>query len=401
MQRPAFSSVFRTVHGESDSGPAAGASSVLVAHPSPDLYGSDRVLIESVRGLVAGGMSVTVTLPAQGPLTAEIEEAGATVVICPTPVIRKSILTPRGFASFSLHLARGIIAGSRLMRTAKPDVIYVNTLTIPLWSVLARAFGKPVLTHVHEAERSAPRIFRFLLSAPLLLSRSVIANSDFSAAVVADSVRGLAARTVVVYNGVAGPPDPEAARTDLAPAVRLLYVGRLSSRKGVDVAVSALGSIVKRGVSASLDVVGAVFPGYEWYELELRDMVDNLGLSEHVTFHGFTPDVWPHLARTDIVLVPSRLDEPFGNTAVEALLAGRPVIVSDTSGLREAAGNYRSAQLVSPGDAGALAEAVERVVDNWPAYRDHAQTDAAAALARHSPQGYGARISAELKAVLT
>jgi glycosyltransferase involved in cell wall biosynthesis len=168
----------------------------------------------------------------------------------------------------------------------------------------------------------------------------------------------------------------------------------------VDVAVNALRQIRQRGIDASLDIVGAVFPGYEWYETELRELVDGLGLTDAVTFHGFIPDVWPNMARADIVLVPSRLDEPFGNTAVEALLAGRPVIVSDTSGLREAAGSYPSAQLVPPGDPAALAEAVERVVDNWASYQEHAQADAATAFTRHSPDAYGARIRDELKAVL-
>lgn len=377
-----------------------GAPTVLVAHPSPDLYGSDRVLIESVKGLEAGGMRVTVALPSAGPLVAALEATGAAVVICPSPVLRKSILKPRGLALFSAQIATGTVSGLRLMRSCNPDVVYINTVTIPLWFVLAKLFRKPILTHVHEAEGSAPRILQILLSAPLLLSTSIVANSAYSASVLAEAVHGLSARTVVVYNGVPGPNQAEAARKAIAASVRLLYIGRLSSRKGVDVAVSALSHIKQRGLDASLDIVGAVFPGYEWYEQELRGLVVKLGLQDVVTFHGFAPNVWPHIARADIVLVPSRLDEPFGNTAVEAVLAGRPVIVSDTSGLREAAGSYASAQLVAPGDAQALAQAVERVVDNWAGYRDHAQIDAAKAFAKHGSEAYGARIRAEVKAVL-
>jgi glycosyltransferase involved in cell wall biosynthesis len=383
-----------------DSLPGDRALSVLVAHPSPDLYGSDRVLLESVKALIAGGMSVTVALPTAGPLVAEVEDTGATVAICPTPVLRKSILRPTGFALFSVQVAKGMAGGLRVMKSCNPDAVYVNTVTIPLWSILAKLFGKPVLTHVHEAEGSAPAVLRFLLAAPLLLSTSIVANSAYSASVLTKAVRGLSSRTVIVYNGVPGPNRPEAPRTVITRSVRLLYVGRLSSRKGVDVAVNALRQIRQRGIDASLDIVGAVFPGYEWYETELRELVDGLGLTDAVTFHGFIPDVWPNMARADIVLVPSRLDEPFGNTAVEALLAGRPVIVSDTSGLREAAGSYPSAQLVPPGDPAALAEAVERVVDNWASYQEHAQADAATAFTRHSPDAYGARIRDELKAVV-
>lgn len=345
-------------------------------------------------------MRVTVTLPSAGPLVSVLEETGAAVAICPSPVLRKSILKPKGFAQFSVQVGRGTAGGLRLMRTCNPDIVYINTMTIPLWFVLAKLFRKPILTHVHEAEGSAPKLLKVLLSAPLLLSTSIVANSAYSASVLRGAFRGLSSRTVVVYNGVPGPYHPEAPRAVITPSVRLLYIGRLSSRKGVDVAVRALSHIKQRGLDASLDIVGAVFPGYEWYETDLRELVAALGLQDDVTFHGFTPNVWPHIARADVVLVPSRLDEPFGNTAVEAVLAGRPVIVSDTSGLREAAGSYASAQLVPPGDARALAAAVEKVVGDWASYRDDAQIDAAKAFTKHSSESYGARIRAELKALL-
>lgn len=374
---------------------------VLVAHPSPDLYGSDRVLLESVKGLVTAGMRVTVTLPTMGPLVAELETAGATVSICPAPVLRKSILRPKGFAQFCIQTLRGVAGGMTLIRVCSPDVLYVNTVTIPLWALLGKLLGKPVLTHVHEAEGSAPSLQKFLLAAPLTLSTSIIANSQYSASVLTTVTRRLSERIVVVYNGVPGPGNPETPRTAIIPGVRLLYVGRLSPRKGVDVAVSALSRLKQRGLDASLDIVGAVYPGYEWYESELRELTDGLGLSDSVVFHGFTPQIWPHIARADIVLVPSRLDEPFGNTAVEALLAGRPVVASDTSGLREAAGNYRGSQLVPPGDPEALAVAVGRVVDNWTSYREYALADAVAARSKHGTEAYGARIAAELNAILT
>jgi glycosyltransferase involved in cell wall biosynthesis len=94
------------------------------------------------------------------------------------------------------------------------------------------------------------------------------------------------------------------------------------------------------------------------------------------------------------------VDEPFGNTAVEAVLAARPVVVSATSGLREAAAGYASAQYVTPGDPRALADAVLAVRDRWPEFRDAAVADAGAAARRHSPEGYRGQV-AELLGALT
>ena len=145
-----------------------------------------------------------------------------------------------------------------------------------------------------------------------------------------------------------------------------------------------------------LDLLGAVFPGYEWFEAELCDAVLAAGLVESVRFLGFDADVWPHLGASDIVVVPSVLDEPFGNTAVEAMLAARPLVVSATSGLREAAEGYPSAVFVTPDSAVELANAVQAVIGDWQTYREQAVHDSARARARHSVERYQQQIAAAL-----
>ena len=37
-------------------------------------------------------------------------------------------------------------------RTVRPDVVLVNTITLPAWPAVARVAGRPVVVHVHEAE---------------------------------------------------------------------------------------------------------------------------------------------------------------------------------------------------------------------------------------------------------
>ena len=87
------------------------------------------------------------------------------------------------------------------------------------------------------------------------------------------------------------------------------------------------------------------------------------------------------------------MDEPFGNTAVEALLAGRPVIASATSGLLEATAGYRTAVTVTPDDAGALADALERTIEAWDVTAPAVAADTAEAERRHSVVGYRQRIA--------
>jgi glycosyltransferase involved in cell wall biosynthesis len=363
-------------------------TAVLIAHPGAELYGSDLVMLESVSALIESGTTVTVALPGDGPLVGELERRGATTVFCRTPVLRKSILHPAGALAFLGDALAGTVTGIGLLRRTRPDVVYVNTVTLPLWILLARLRHVPVIAHIHEAERNAPGVIRRALATPLLLCQSVITNSDHCRNVVSETFPVLSSRTTVVANPIAGPERPAPARADLANRVRLVYVGRLSERKGVDVAVRAVARYRATGRPVELHLVGDVFPGYEWYLTRLHQLVHAEGLDNSVFFHGYQRNVWPFLAACDIVLVPSILEEGFGNTAVEGTLAARPVVVSDTSGLREASAGFASAQRVPPGDASALADAVARIVRDWPHDRLAAAPDRILARDRHALAGY-------------
>ncbi len=370
--------------------------SVVIAHPSAELYGSDRMMLESITAMVERGWQVTVTVPSAGPLVAEARARGASVVHCPAPVLRKAALSPRGFAALALEALRAVPASVRVLRRARPDVVYVSTVTIPMWLPLARLLAIPTVCHVHEAESSAPALVRKAMALPLLLAGRIVANSRFSLDVLDGAFPALAPRSELVYNGVQGPASPTPARTRIDTPARLLYVGRLSPRKGIDVAVEALADLVDRGVDARLDLLGAVFPGYEWFQRDLVELAERRGVSDRLTFLGFQPEVWRHAAAADVLLVPSRFDEPFGNTAVEAVLAARPVVVSDTSGLREAAAGYASAQTVAPGDSAAIADAVQRVLTDWSRFRQLAYVDSATAAVRHAPGSYRDKVAASV-----
>lgn len=364
------------------------ATSVVIANGGAELYGSDRMLLETVAGLVALGERVLVTVPNDGPLLGEIADRGGCVVVCRTPILRKAILRPRGFAIFIRDTIRAVAPGLRLLRKHQPKALIVNTVTPPLWLLLGRVVGVAVICHVHEGEASASRAIRTALAAPLLLADRLMVNSRYSLNVLTGAIPALKSRSTVVYNAVAGPPTDRSPRATLTGPVRLLYVGRLSARKGPDVAIRAVEVLAQRGIDATLDLVGAVFPGYEWFEQQLHDQVAAAGLGTRIRFHGFQQDVWPYAAASDISLIPSTVDEPFGNTAVEAALAARPSIVSRTSGLIEASSHFRSAIPVMPGSAEEIADAVQKISGEWETYAEWATQDALDARSRYGPDGY-------------
>lgn len=354
---------------------------VFIAHPSPDLYGSDRVLLETVTALRDDGLEVVVALPHDGPLAPALVARGATVTVVPMLVLRKALLRPSGLLTVLTTTPVALRAGWKALRAARSEALYVNTVTIPLWFVLGRLRRIPVLAHVHEAEDEVATPIRFALTAPLALAHRIVVNSKATAAVLTDTIRHLGRRITLVYNGVPGPDETVAPRSELSGGVRLVLVGRLSPRKGSDVAVDALALLRRQGIDASLDFVGSIFPGYEWYSEQLQKAVADHGLQESVTFSGFRDSVWDSLSAADIALVPSRL-EPFGNAAVEAQLADRPVVVSDAQGLVETVSDGAFGRVVPAGDAQALADAVAGLVADWPASlelsrqaNEHARTE--------------------------
>jgi glycosyltransferase involved in cell wall biosynthesis len=375
-------------------------TTVLLAHASVDLYGSDLQLVETAVGCLDAGADVVVLLPSDGPLAERMRGIGARVETFDVPVLRKAHLTPRGIVALGIRTLRALAPMTGLVRRLRPDAVLVNTLTIPAWLVAARLAGVAPVCHVHEAEADARWVVRVGLAAPLLLARDVVVNSAAARDVVVSAVPVLRRRTRVVYNGVPGPPEflgaddgagakvpSSAADGGAAPAfgsAHVVLVGRLSPRKGSDVALEAVARLRGAGRDVRLTLCGSVFAGYEWFEEQLRVRADEDDLAGAVELVGYA-DPWVWFARGDVVVVPSRV-EPFGNVAVQAMLAGRPVVASRTQGLAEIVRDGETGLLVPPDDPAALAEAIAALLDD-PAR--------AAALADAGRQDAGVRFGAQ------
>ena len=364
-------------------------TTVLLTHASAELYGSDLQLVETAAGCVDAGADVVVVLPDDGPLATLMRGVGARVETLEVPVLRKSHLTPRGAVALGVRMLRALGPTVRLIRRVRPDSMLVNTLTVPTWLAAARLAGVAPVCHVHEAEADVPWAVRVGLAAPLLLARVVIANSATARDVVVSAVPMLRRRTRVIYNGVPGPahmaddlgdrvlgptrdgavPGSEAVPLPAADGdpgadapAHVVLVGRLSPRKGTDVALEAVALLRRAGRDVRLTLCGSAFAGYEWFERQLRGRAGETDLVGAVRFVGYA-DPWEWFARSDIVVVPSQV-EPFGNVAVQALLAGRPVVASRAQGLAEIVRDGETGLLVPPGDAAALAEAVASLLDD-------------------------------------
>ena len=110
--------------------------------------------------------------------------------------------------------------------------------------------------------------------------------------------------------------------------LKLLFIGRLISEKGLDCAIAALAPIAKER-KITLDVVGS---GPE--EERLKKMTIDLRLTPYIVFHGQKnqSDVARFCSACDIFVHPCRWIEPFGRTIAEAMVFGKPIITTPESG---------------------------------------------------------------------
>ncbi len=146
--------------------------------------------------------------------------------------------------------------------------------------------------------------------------------------------------------------------------LRLLFVGRLTPKKGLDLAVRALAELVDAGQPCRLTVVG---DGPE--RAPAGALARQLGIEELVHFTGAlsSADILTQLHAHGIVVVPSVGDpdgnlEGIPNVAKEAMAAGTIVVASDHSGLPELITDGQTGFLFPEGDAAALAAAVRRAL---------------------------------------
>jgi len=157
-------------------------------------------------------------------------------------------------------------------------------------------------------------------------------------------------KAFVIYNGLL-PTDVGWQGSLRDDPFKFLFVGRLSPKKGLQVALKALADVEGRWL---LDVVGN-----GPMRAELEDLVEKLGLSHKVKFWGFREDADEWIARCSCLLFPS-LEEGMGMTLMRAIQMGVPVLASNLPPVRELCFNPKA--LLEPGDEGSWRKGIEDIL---------------------------------------
>ncbi|HVO24138.1 MAG TPA: glycosyltransferase [Candidatus Margulisiibacteriota bacterium] len=348
-----------------------------VLHVAPSFYpawaygGIPRCAYELCRELVRLGVEVTAWTTDACDATSRVPERAASV----------DGITIRRFPNASnwlayhrqLYLPRGLASWARRQVDAF-DLVHLHShrhLLQPLVANPARAAGVP---YVFTGNGTVPPIERYLSVKRLVDVLGARAFLHDAAACIAVSqaetahyrAAGVRAeRVTVIPNGIrldefATLPARGAFRQryQFGDVPLVVFVGKITPRKGVDVLLRALSTLPP-------DVHLAVVGNFMMPAAPIHQLVERLSLGTRVRFVGLLsgPDKLSAYVDADVTAYPSA-DEIFGLVPFESLMCGTPAVVCDDSGCGEWTRAAGGGLVVPYGEAPALAAALLRLLQN-------------------------------------
>jgi glycosyltransferase involved in cell wall biosynthesis len=291
---------------------------------------------------------------------------------------------PRPIDAFATAVLRET---ERVSQWYPPDVIYGSLWDVEVLGVLRHTMlpvvpmlATPVVEVAqHEGWYESAEL-RLTTEHLMALESEVLQNADILHAISRAIATTIAERYPVAVApsrwhvtqiGLAEPPvDAERARDE--PTTTVLFVGRLEPRKGIDVLIDAAELLAARGVLPRFVIAGndsRVLQNGLTYEQSWR--ARHTDRPADITYLGEVDDTdlreW--YRRADVVVMPSRY-ESFGLVLLEAMMLGKPVVASAVGGIKEIVRPDVDGLLVPPGDAPALASAIESLASDGPRRRE-------------------------------
>ena len=342
---------------------------ITTEYPPARGYGLARFARESSRALAAGGHEVHVVTPNHAGGEPTRTEDGV-VVYDQTAVpplqsyywVSDAVLTNMWLTERAMPVAEEV----------KPEVVLVHDWLAALTGqTVSRAFGIPLVGMIHDTERGRrgqrlnewPQYIAEMEDWLCREAAVVIANSQFIAQELSRAYRVPPQRIRVAHPGINPSILDIREETDIdqyrllfaQPDEQIvLFVGRLSPTKGVQMLVEAIPHILHAHPPTKFVVAGEGVLGSA-----LTNRAKELQAADRVVFSGhLTGQVLAcayHVA--DVVVVPS-LYEPFGFVALEAAASGKVVVASKTGGLTEVLADNPAAVWLEPGKVESLVEGV-------------------------------------------
>ena len=342
-------------------------------YPPRVVGGISRVVHDLSHKLVNSGHDVTVVTYKDGNVPYFEDDNGVAVYR-----VDNFMISPNNFIDWIMQLNFNMIAktGEIIAEKGKFDVIHAHDwLTAYAGKTLKHAYNTPLVSTIHatEAGRNSGirgEMQKYINDTEWMLtyeSSEVIVNSHYMKNEL-QRLFGLPYEKInVVPNGVNltlfndVEKDYDFRRRFAMDNDKIiLFMGRLVYEKGITTLISAMPKILSNYHDAKL-----IIAGKGGMIDELRAQVNYLGLGNKVYFTGYlgSKDVQKMYKCADVAVFPSTY-EPFGIVALEGMLSGTPVVVSDVGGLNEIVEHGVNGMKSYAGNANSLADSILSLLFN-------------------------------------
>jgi len=249
-----------------------------------------------------------------------------------------------------------LLSYRRFLKTFRPDkVIHTNWQhTLLLWPFLRRVRD---LYWVHELSPNKPQYRYFFGKLSKRIGCFVAVSQAAARSLIA---LGLPTKKIhVVHNGISDPAKGNYSTCRYSQ--RIGIVGQVGRWKGHEELLQALRVVLMTLPESELHIFGRGEPDYEAH---LRRQVAHLSLEKNVMWHGFVENLKEIYSEIDVLVIPSRCEESFGLTAVEASFFQIPVIASRRGGLKEIVADTVTGYLYDSGNNAQLAQKLLMLLSN-------------------------------------
>lgn len=332
------------------------------------LGGGEIALCNLIEQLDRTEWQPVVILGADGPLVTRLKRIGVTVDVVPMPSVLTKVRQQNIGLAALIHPVRLLAAVRYILRLARrlrqrhASVVHANSLRACVLAGLAARLARiPVVWQVHSVvaepmmSRRAASMIRSLSG---LLADRIICNSNATAMSFGNAVGRV--RTIPCgidasrygANGRRGNP------------ARVGMIARFSPIKGQAVFVEAANQVAAQHPDAEFVLAGAALFGEDAYAAGVRKAATSSASANQFRFLGFVDDVPALLHDLDVVVQPSIYPEGLGQSVLEAMMAGKPVVASAAGGLTELIDDGATGRLVAPGDASQLGKAISDLLSN-------------------------------------
>lgn len=311
--------------------------------------GAETILLNLASHLDSCRFRSVVLLPCSGWLRSQLQEAG----------LRPYVV--RSNAWYDFHLPKTIVA---LARREKVDLIHSHLPDQNFYSSLfGRLTGRRVVVTYHGSQQlSSAESFKSALKLATVrrAASAVVVVSDYLRKALENA--GFSSDKIVrIYNGIDygrfAVPSQGGLRTELGCSKTARLVGMVANvrnSKGYEYFIRAARMVAASIPQARFVAIGDADTSSSSSLLSLNR---ELGLENRLSFVGFRRDVERVLADLD-VFVLSSISEGFSLATIEAMAAGKPVVVTRSGGPEEIVSDRVTGLLVPPADPAALAAGI-------------------------------------------